>query len=40
MIFMFLCFIASALNAFSGICIACKLYPRFTLLKHKLKFTN
>lgn len=40
MIFIFLCFIASALNAFSGICIACKLYPRFTLLKHKLKFTN
>jgi hypothetical protein len=39
-IFIFLCFIASSLNAFTGICIACKLYPRFTLLKHKLKFTN
>ena len=39
-IFIFLCLIASALNAFTGICIACKLYPRFTLLKHKLKFTN
>ncbi len=38
-IFIILCLIASALNAFTGICIACKLYPRFTLLKHKLKMT-
>ena len=39
-IFIIMCLIASALNAFTGICIACKLYPRFTLLKHKLKLTD
>jgi hypothetical protein len=35
-IFILLCFIASALNAFTGICIACKLYPRYNLIKHRL----
>jgi hypothetical protein len=35
-IFLMLCFIASALNAFSGICLACKLYPRYSLIKHHL----
>lgn len=29
------CFVASALNAFSGFCIACKIYPRYILLKSK-----
>lgn len=33
-IFILLCFIASALNAFTGICIACKLYPRYNIYKH------
>lgn len=31
------CLIASALNAFAGICIACRLYPRLTLLRHKIQ---
>lgn len=35
-IFIMLCFIASALNAFTGFCIACKLYPRYNLIKHNL----
>jgi hypothetical protein len=35
-IFIMLCFIASALNAFTGFCIACKLYPRYNLIKHHL----
>lgn len=29
------CLLASSLNAFAGICIACRLYPRLTLLKHR-----
>jgi hypothetical protein len=33
-IFILLCFIASALNAFTGFCIACKLYPRYIIYKH------
>ena len=36
LVFISLCLLASALNAFTGICIACKLYPRYMLLKHKL----
>lgn len=39
-IFISLCFLASALNAFTGVCIACKLYPRFQLVKHKLGITS
>ena len=35
-IFVSLCLVASALNAFTGLCIACKIYPRFTLLKNRL----
>ena len=33
-IFIVLCFIASSLNAFTGYCIACKLYPRYRLFVH------
>lgn len=29
------CLFASALNAFAGICLACMMYPRIALLKHK-----
>ena len=29
------CLAASALNAFAGICLACKIYPRLTLLRHR-----
>ena len=39
-IFIMLCFIASALNAFTGFCIACKLYPRYKLIKHHLSILN
>ena len=39
-IFITLCFIASALNAFTGFCIACKLYPRYKLIKHHLSILN
>ena len=35
-LFVSLCLVASALNAFTGLCIACKIYPRFTLLKTRL----
>ena len=29
------CLFASALNAFAGICLACRIYPRVAILKHK-----
>ena len=35
LVFVACCFVASALNAFSGFCIACKIYPRYILLKSK-----
>lgn len=31
------CLIASSLNAFAGICIACRLYPRLAILRHKIQ---
>ena len=30
-----LCQFASSINAFAGICLACKIYPRLTLLRHR-----
>lgn len=29
------CLAASALNAFAGICLACKIYPRLALFRHR-----
>jgi|694.fasta_scaffold16391_2 hypothetical protein len=38
--FVFSCLFASQLNAFFGICIACKIYPRYLLIKNKLLSKN
>lgn len=34
--FILACLFASQLNAFFGICIACKIYPKYLLIKNKL----
>ena len=31
------CLIASALNAFAGVCLACLIYPRLSILKYRLR---
>jgi hypothetical protein len=32
-----LCLIAAGLNAFMDICLACLIYPRFTLVRHRVR---
>lgn len=34
--FIICCLIASQLNAFFGICLACKIYPRYMIIKNKI----
>jgi len=40
LVFILLCFVASALNAFTGICIACKLYPRVQIIKSRVSILS